>query len=148
MNTRTLYRRVWFSAVLGLTVAVPALAELRGVTPDEADQLIKSGVPVVDVRTPKEWQETGVIPGSYKLTFFDEWGQYDTRRWLRDLKTALAGNDKPLVLVCRSGNRSATVGKILSDEYGFKQVYHVEKGVREWRAEGKRLTPAPCTGHC
>lgn len=136
--------------LLGLAVQGDqcAWADFRGVTPDEVQALMERGIPVVDIRTSKEWQATGIIPGSHPLTFFDASGQYDTQRWLKNLKAFVPASDKPLVLVCRSGNRSSTVGKILTGELGFQQVFHLEKGIREWNAEGKPLTPAPCGNSC
>lgn len=148
MNPRMLHRPTLVMILAALLLTEPGMAELRGVTPDEAEDLLQQGVPLIDIRTPKEWQATGVIAGSRKQTFFDESGQYDTRRWLQDLKDVAAGTERPLVLVCRSGNRSGIVGRILSDELGFKRVYHLEKGIREWHAEGKPLVPAPCSGAC
>lgn len=118
-------------------------AGLVGVTSDELQSMLEKGAVVVDVRTPQEWKTTGVIPGSHPLTFFDSSGQYDKTAWLKSLQPLLAKPDQPIVLVCRSGNRSAMVGQFLTSEAGFDRVYHLEKGIREWSAEGRSLAP-PC----
>jgi rhodanese-related sulfurtransferase len=44
-----------------------------------------------------------------------------------------------VVLLCRSGHRSQTVGKMLADEAGFAKVYHLEKGIQAWSAENRLL---------
>lgn len=40
--------------------------------------------------------------------------------------------EKPIVLVCRSGQRSATACALL-DKEGFAQVYNLSGGVRAWQ---------------
>ncbi|MDF9391143.1 MULTISPECIES: rhodanese-like domain-containing protein [Methylococcus] len=131
------------AAILAMTLPtapVPA-AELVGITPDELEALSVQGVPVVDVRTPEEWRKTGVIEGSKPLTFFDSKGAYDTAGWLRQFRTIVPDAGRPVVLVCRSGNRTAMVGKMLTQELGYERVYHLEKGLQVWIAEGHKLTP-------
>jgi rhodanese-related sulfurtransferase len=138
-------KRLWVF-FLGLLAAQAVFAaRLAGVTPDELADLVAKGATVVDIRTPAEWKATGLIPGSHKLTFFDAEGQYDQARWLGQLKSELKDPASPVVLVCRSGHRSATVGKILANEPGFAQVYHLEKGIRGWIGESRAVSPA-CSG--
>ena len=33
--------------------------------------LLKKNIPIIDIRTKEEWNETGVIPNSLLITFFD-----------------------------------------------------------------------------
>lgn len=66
---------------------------------------------VVDIRTPEEWAETGVLPGAERLTFTDP------DSFAADFLAAFgaeiaAGRD--VVLVCRSGRRSAAAAEALS----------------------------------
>jgi len=117
-------------------------AELRGVSPEELQALQQQGALVVDIRTPEEWKSTGIIAGSRKLMYFDRNGAYDRDAWLSQLKTLVRKPDQPVVLVCRSGNRSGTVGKELAAQPGFGTIYHLEKGLRQWTAENRSLVPA------
>ena len=55
-------------------------AEVIQVDNEALKQLLNAGVPLIDVRTASEWQQTGIIEGSHLLTFFDEKGQYDVGR--------------------------------------------------------------------
>ncbi len=127
-------------------LSAPSLAgSLVGITSDELQALQKKGAVVVDIRTPQEWAVTGVIPGSHELTFFDASGHYDKEAWLNSLKPLLGKKDQPVVLVCRSGNRSALVGKMMTSEVGFDRVYHLEKGIREWSAQSLPLTSGCAT---
>jgi rhodanese-related sulfurtransferase len=43
--------------------------------------------------------------------------------------------DQDIVVICRSGNRSAEGRDILLDA-GFKNVTSVSGGMREWKADG------------
>jgi rhodanese-related sulfurtransferase len=147
-ETQGAHMKRWLTAAL-LAISLPGAptlgGELLGITPDELETLKAQGVPVVDVRTPEEWHKTGVIEGSKPLTFFDSKGAYDTAAWMRQLKTIVPDAARPVVLVCRSGNRTAIIGKMLAQELGYERVYHLEKGLQVWSAEGHKL--APC-GSC
>ena len=130
----------WLPLIWFFSMAAGA-ADLKGVSPDELESLKSAGALVVDLRTAAEWKETGLIQGSTLLTYFDANGQYDQATWLKNLKTAMHSPDQPVVLICRSGNRSGSVGKMLAQQLGFSKVYHLEKGIRGWSAESRILTP-------
>ncbi len=115
-------------------------AGLTGLTPDELLSMQEKGALVVDVRTPQEWKNTGLIAGSKGLTFFDATGGYDQEGWIRRLKPLLKSSDQPVILVCRSGSRSSMVGRMLLTEGGFSKVYQLDKGLIGWKAEGLPLT--------
>ena len=125
-----------YSMVFGMAACAQGPVNL---TPDEVQAMQAKGALVVDVRTPEEWAKTGLIPGSKGLTYFDSHGSYDKEGWLKQLKPLRSSPDQPVILVCRSGNRSATVGKMLLNEAGYTQVYHLDKGINGWSAESKPL---------
>jgi rhodanese-related sulfurtransferase len=129
----------WLLALIPLLSSLAQAGNLVGVTPDELQTMQTQGALVVDVRTPQEWASTGMIPGSKGLTYFDAAGGYDKEGWLKQLRGWTANPGQPVVLVCRSGHRSATVGKMLLSEGGYDKVYHLEKGIRGWSAESKPL---------
>jgi rhodanese-related sulfurtransferase len=127
-----------FVLLMTLSLSLQA-AELHGVNPDELQALQQQGALVVDIRTPEEWKATGIIAGSSTLMYFDKNGGYDREAWLGELKKLVSKPDQPIVLVCRSGNRSGTVGKELAGQAGVGTVYHLEKGLRQWVAESRTL---------
>ena len=49
-------------------------------------KLINKGTPIIDIRRVDEWSQTGVIPGSHLLTFFDKQGNYNKEKWLSNLE--------------------------------------------------------------
>lgn len=115
-------------------------AELKGVTSAELQEMIDRGVPVIDIRTPQEWQQTGVIPESKTLMFFDSKGNYNTANWLASFRLLVTDENKPFVLVCRSGNRTGKVGKFLAYQMKMSQVYHLEGGINDWRRQQRQVT--------
>ena len=69
-------RKFLLSSCLALS-ALAAQAEVIDIDNAQLAQLMKSGVTVIDIRTKPEWEETGILPGSKLLTFFDERGKAD-----------------------------------------------------------------------
>lgn len=135
-------------AVFCLLTALTARAEVIDIDNVELAKLTSSGVPLIDVRTASEWEETGIVPGSHLLTFFDERGKSDPAAWLEKLK-AVAKPGAPLVLICRSGNRSKTVGQFLAQHGGYAKIYNAKSGIRAWAAEGRTvISAAPVLASC
>ena len=126
--------------VLTLTVSTPAHAEVSDIGNGSLEQLLSEGVAVIDIRRPDEWIQTGVIEGSHLQTFFDEEGRYDVRAWMAAI-TPIAASDQPIVLICRSGGRSAAVSRLLSQQLGYRRVYNVHEGILQWIAEGRPTVP-------
>lgn len=128
-------------AVLLALISSFAFAEVVDIDNAQLDKLLKTGVPIVDIRLPAEWEETGVIPGSQLLTFFDERGRYDAAAWLEKLKP-LAPPSGPVIVICRTGNRTKPVSQFLSQQAGYKTVYNVRNGIKNWIASGGNVKAA------
>lgn len=96
--------------------------------------LIARGVPVIDIRTAGEWQETGVIPASHRITYFDDSGRVNPR-FMERFERLVSDKTKPVALVCRSGNRSSVLGRSLAKDLGYTQVYNLKEGIRDWIRE-------------
>lgn len=112
---------------------------VKDLSPEALQAMQAHGALVVDVRTPEEWRETGLIPGSKGLTYFDANGGSDKAGWLRQLGGLQATPDRPVILVCRSGGRSTAVGQMLIDDAGYSKVYQLQGGMRGWRSEHQPL---------
>ncbi len=101
----------------------------------------QADVAVVDIRTPAEWRETGVLEGAHLLTFFDERGGHDARAFVDRLRREVDPS-QPLVLVCRSGNRTTHVQNFLR-QIGYDRVTHVDGGMTRLIAEGVPTVAPP-----
>jgi len=117
----------------------PAAAKAQAakdVTPDEAALLMKSKPApalVIDVRTPDEFAE-GHIPGAKNVDFLGD----DFEKQIAALPA-----DRPLIVHCAAGNRSAkAVGKI-SAMQKFAQIFHLKSGFNGWKAAGKPVETKP-----
>jgi rhodanese-related sulfurtransferase len=112
-------------APAGATPLAPAsLAALPAqVTAQEAAALRDQGAFVLDVRQASEWVD-GHVPGATLIPL--------------DQLPARVGEvprDRPVVVICRSGNRSAA-GRDVLLAAGFPAVTSVEGGVRAWESAG------------
>lgn len=115
-------------------------AEIINIDSAQLSRLSADGVPVIDVRTESEWKSTGIIAGSKTLTFFDETGRANPPQWLEKVRM-LARPDQPVILICRSGNRSMAAARFLSDQSGHSTVYNVSKGIAGWTSDGRPVVP-------
>ena len=136
-------------ALFCLTIAsLTARAEVVDISSAELARLMAAGVPVIDIRTAPEWKETGILPGSHPLTFFDEKGHANPAAWLARANR-IAKPGEPVVLICRSGNRTREVSAFLAQRVGYAKVYNVNDGIRAWVKEGRPITPvAPTLASC
>lgn len=95
--------------------------------------LMDQGVPVIDIRRPEEWRETGVVADSRLLTFVDANGR--VMPGFLETLTATVGKDEPVVLICRTGNRTDVLGRHLVERLGYTRVYNVRDGITQWIRE-------------
>ena len=120
-----------FKKILLLFVTLQAIlfADFTSIGADDLKKLQAENVPVIDIRTPGEWKETGVVPGSHKIMFFDERGNYDVQKFLNALYKVAPDKNKPVVLVCRTASRTKIVGDFLSKQVGYKKVKDLKGGI-------------------
>lgn len=104
-----------------------ALQSYGEVTADEiAAQILSGEVTLVDVRNQSEWNESR-LPHAHHIML----GKLEKR--LDEIPT-----DKPIVLQCRSGNRSAIAASLLQAN-GIPQVMNLVGGIQAWKKAGLPL---------
>ncbi|OUD12264.1 rhodanese-like domain-containing protein [Thioflexithrix psekupsensis] len=111
-------------------------AEVIHINNAQLQELLDQNIPLIDVRTPPEWKQTGVVEGSHLMMFFDEKGQADVGGWLDQFSAIVVDKEQPVVLICRSGNRTARIAHFLSEQLGYDKIYNVQLGIRDWIREG------------
>ncbi|QMV65598.1 rhodanese-like domain-containing protein [Pseudomonas berkeleyensis] len=95
--------------------------------PPEAWALVEAGeATLVDVRTFEELKFVGHVPNSLHVAWQTGPALIKNPRFLRELETKVP-RDKPVVLLCRSGKRSAAAA-IAATAAGFSQVFNVLEG--------------------
>jgi rhodanese-related sulfurtransferase len=100
------------------------------ITAQKAYEMFQNGAFVLDVRTPEEWNEyhvegTTLIP-------LDQLAQ----------RVSEIPADKPVVVVCRSGNRSQQGRDILRNA-GITDVTSMAGGLKAWSAAGYPTVTGP-----
>ncbi len=110
-----------------------ARAKLRRVSPAEAHAAMREGALLVDVRSERQREADGIIPGSHFVSRnVLEW-RLDPACPHRD--PLLAAPDRGLILICHEGYQSSLAAATLQ-AFGTRQVSDVSGGFRAWRAEG------------
>ena len=116
-----------------LEVTMPiTLGEL---SPQEFIDAQENGGVVIDIRREEEWKETGIIKGSQTITAFTKNGKIhpDFPKKFFDL---IDNIDVPILLYCRTGNRTGILGKALIDQVGQTNVSHLSDGIVGWKKQG------------
>jgi len=114
-----------FLIIAGLVLGCSAAVEdqgYRNLDAAQAAELIKQEpVLILDVRTPEEYKE-GHIKGSVLIP---------VQGLEREYVKISDHSQKPVLIYCRSGNRSVTASKILISK-GFHDLYHMKGGIKDW----------------
>ena len=122
------YLFLGLAVVLFMLFADPIRQRLLGIATVPASQAIQilnrqNGV-IVDVREPNEFS-TGHIPNAANIPVGSIAGR---------LKELNKYKDKPVIVVCRSGQRSAHAAVVLRKN-GFASVYNLAGGMLTWQAD-------------
>lgn len=101
--------------------------EIKLVTAEEMQSILElEDVQLIDVRTPQEFDEIRIANAQnidFQSPTFDE-------------DITKLDKDKPVILYCRSGGRSAKCAKKMKDA-GFKKIYDLEGGISKWKHSDK-----------
>lgn len=116
--------------IIGLSGSNQTDSLAKEVSVDQAYQLQSAGAFMLDVREPDEWN-SGHISGATLIPL----GQ------LPDRLNELPANQK-IVVVCRSGNRSAA-GRDILLKARFNQVTSMAGGMNEWAAKNYEIVTGP-----
>jgi rhodanese-related sulfurtransferase len=111
-----------------------ARARLERVDPGEAAAAVAAGAVLVDIRSERQREADGVIPGAlFHPRNVLEW-RVDPTSGHSD--PALSGDaDRRIVLVCDSGYQSSLAAATLMD-LGFARATDLVGGFQAWRAAG------------
>lgn len=112
-------------AMLGMTYATQMIYKIKTVNAAQAIGLInRDDAVVVDVCEPKEFQ-TGHVPNAINMPL---------TKLSSNIGALSKYKDKPIVVACRSGNRSMK-GAIALKKGGFDNVYTLSGGLAGWQKD-------------
>lgn len=95
----------------------------QNVEPEEFYALLRSPHILIDVRTEQEY-ENGHILNAHNTPLNEIAGLVD--------ESNLTQEQRPVLVYCLSGNRSATAADIIA-RAGCAQVYNLQGGIRAWK---------------
>ena len=123
-----------------LTTVLPGCAEppYNNLDNDQLITKLEQDVPIYDIRRPDEWRQTGVVKNSQLLTFVDGSGRLKPDFFNKF--TAAVGKHDPVILICRTGNRTDSLARHLVERMGYTQVYNVRHGISRWIREDRPVT--------
>ncbi|MEE8280459.1 MAG: rhodanese-like domain-containing protein [Alphaproteobacteria bacterium] len=113
-------------STLAFATAAPA-GEGGVITADAAAERAAAGeILVIDVRSPREWRQTGVAKGARQVTIHDPGG---LAGFLAAVKAELGGDlERPIAVICAYGNRSTLAQRVLT-QAGFTRVLNIKEGM-------------------
>ena len=118
-----------------------ASADIINVNNGQIKELSKNNIPIVDIRRSSEWDQTGVVPESILLTFFDKEGRYNFDEWYEKLRLEI-DEGEPIILICRTGRRTKIIAKMMEIKKFDNVIYNAKNGITSWIDE-KLITVKP-----
>jgi len=125
--------RIIALALLTFSLVVNAATDIDEILPREAWQRQQQGAILVDVREDEE-RAQGMAEGALGVPMGE---------LAASPAAYLADPQAPILLICRSGQRSKRVAAQLLQQ-GYTQVFSVQGGTLRWQEEGLPITfPEP-----
>jgi len=109
-------------------VAAVAEADPASVSPQEAWSLVSTGQALlVDVRTPEELKFVGHVAGSLNVPWATGTSLTRNPRFARELEARVRDKHQRVLLLCRSGKRSALALDV-ARKAGFTRISNIREG--------------------
>ena len=131
-------RRILLLALLILLLSACAEPPYTNIGNQDIKAMQAEGVVLYDIRRPEEWRQTGVVEGSRLLTFVDAGGRVSPAFF--DTLTREVAKDQPVMLICRTGNRTDALARLMVEKLGYTKVFNVQHGITDWLRERLPVT--------
>jgi rhodanese-related sulfurtransferase len=147
MNKKSLIFFVAFFFLLLVTLFIFTIQKegdqsvFKNVSVEEAREMVKEDVFVLDVRTPAEFNSSH-IEGATLIPVTNAFGSNVSSEMLLDARTDEIPQNKKILVYCRTGQRSTAASKILINE-GDSQVYNMAGGINAWINAGYPVVSSP-----
>ena len=108
--------------------AAQGLAYAGGIAPRQAWALVSSGAAaLLDVRSAEERKFVGQVPDSQHVAWATGTSLTRNPRFAREVEAKIKDKSAVLLLLCRSGKRSAAAAEVLA-KAGYTNVFNVLEG--------------------
>jgi rhodanese-related sulfurtransferase len=122
MSVLCYIRRNTVVLLAALSLMGAARADSTLTAPEALEKARAGEITLIDIRTPAEWRQTGVASGALTIDM-------TARTFVNELLDAIEGDQNaPVVLICRTGNRTGYTRDAL-EKMGFTNVSHVPEGM-------------------
>ena len=122
--------RICLSCICFLLTVKTTFAEIVNVNNQQIKELSKINIPIVDVRRSSEWDQTGIVPNSILLTFFDKKGNHNLDEWYKQLSLKI-NEGEPIILICRTGRRTKIIAEMMDKKFD-NVIYNAKDGITSW----------------
>ena len=99
------------------------------ITTDEIQNLLNDNYKFIDIRTKKERDFTGVIPGSLEITAFDVYGKF-VPEFMKTFQDLVDLNDN-IVFVSNQGDIAAILANGFAEKLGAKNMNALKGGIQQ-----------------
>ena len=124
--------------VIFLLFSKTVFSDVKNINNEELKHLLKKGVPLVDIRTEKEWSKTGIIKNSFLVSMINQKGRYSFEDWSKRFSSVKLKNNSA-ILICAVGGRSDYLAKLLGSRNENIVIYNVKKGIYNWIADNNPI---------
>jgi len=108
------------------------------ITTDEIQNLLNENYKFIDIRTKKERDFTGVIPGSLEITAFDVYGKF-VPEFMKTFQDVVDLNDN-IVFVSNEGEIASILANGFAEQLGAKNMNALKGGIQQLIYDNYDLT--------
>ena len=107
------------------------------VVSNEIDKLQKDNYKFIDIRTKKERDNTGIIPGSLEITAFDIYGNF-VPEFMKTFQDLVDLNDN-VVFISNEGEISSILANGFAEQLGAKNMHSLKGGIQQLIKDNYKL---------
>ena len=104
---------------------------------EEIQSLQANDFMFIDIRTKKERDNTGIIPGSLEITAFDIYGNF-VPEFMKTITSTVDINDN-IVFISNSGDIASILANGFVEQLGAKNMYALQGGIQQLLKEDYKL---------
>ena len=114
------------------------LPNYKLVVSSEIEKLLKDNFKFIDIRTKKQRDNTGIIPGSLEITAFDVYGKF-VPEFMKTFQDLVDLNDN-IVFISNEGEISSILANGFAEQLGAKNMHSLKGGIQQLLKENYQLT--------
>jgi rhodanese-related sulfurtransferase len=106
---------------------------------DEVEAYFQNGATIIDIRDEYQWKKTGIIPGSYRLTYNDTKKENNEQKWLYTLIRLLKDKNGFFILISSDGEKAKQLSYKLKKDKKFINGLYLKDGMKAWTDADRKV---------